>query len=102
MLGEIKITLNETKNNMKKQVCHDCGRELKMNEEYMNYAVESGEFCKCKKCHQADPILRNFQRTEVYSRVVGYIRPVAQWNGGKQAEFDDRKEFKLNDATCVC
>ena len=35
------------------------------------------------------------QKTEVYSRVVGYIRPVAQWNGGKQEEFCDRKEFKV-------
>jgi ribonucleoside-triphosphate reductase len=33
------------------------------------------------------------QKTEVYSRVVGYIRPVQQWNKGKQAEFKDRKEF---------
>jgi ribonucleoside-triphosphate reductase len=33
------------------------------------------------------------QKTEVYSRVVGYIRPVEQWNKGKQAEFSDRKEY---------
>jgi ribonucleoside-triphosphate reductase (formate) len=33
------------------------------------------------------------QKTEVYSRVVGYIRPVDQWNKGKQAEFEDRKEY---------
>jgi len=30
---------------------------------------------------------------EVYSRVVGYIRPVSQWNDGKQAEFVDRQNF---------
>ncbi len=36
------------------------------------------------------------QRTqcEVYSRVVGYIRPVDQWNPGKQSEFSDRKTFE--------
>jgi len=28
---------------------------------------------------------------EVYSRVVGYFRPVDQWNQGKQAEFAERK-----------
>ena len=28
---------------------------------------------------------------ERYSRVVGYMRPVCQWNPGKQAEFDDRR-----------
>jgi len=32
-------------------------------------------------------------KCEVYSRVVGYIRPVAQWNDGKQSEFHDRKLF---------
>lgn len=30
---------------------------------------------------------------EVYSRVVGYLRPVDQWNGGKQSEFQNRKSF---------
>ncbi|MFP3912602.1 MAG: ribonucleoside triphosphate reductase [Desulfobacteraceae bacterium] len=35
------------------------------------------------------------QETEVYSRVVGYLRPVKQWNPGKQAEFGLRKSFKL-------
>ncbi len=31
--------------------------------------------------------------TEVYSRVVGYLRPVQQWNNGKQSEFINRKTF---------
>jgi ribonucleoside-triphosphate reductase len=37
---------------------------------------------------------------EVYSRVVGYIRPVSNWNDSKQQEFKDRKTFKegLKDA----
>ncbi len=30
---------------------------------------------------------------EVYSRVVGYLRPVVQWNHGKKEEFKDRKEY---------
>lgn len=30
---------------------------------------------------------------EVYSRVVGYYRPVRNWNKGKQEEFKDRKEY---------
>jgi hypothetical protein len=33
------------------------------------------------------------QPCEVYSRPVGYIRPVAQWNKGKQSEWKDRKPF---------
>jgi len=32
-------------------------------------------------------------KTEVYSRVVGYIRPVENWNDAKQSEFNDRIEF---------
>ena len=31
--------------------------------------------------------------TEVYSRIVGYLRPVNNWNTGKQQEFADRKTF---------
>ncbi len=34
------------------------------------------------------------ERAEVYSRVVGYLRPVEQWNAGKQEEFADRKVFR--------
>jgi anaerobic ribonucleoside-triphosphate reductase len=32
-------------------------------------------------------------RAEVYSRVVGYMRPVSGWNKGKRAEFADRVVF---------
>lgn len=35
------------------------------------------------------------QRCECYSRVVGYIRPISQWNIGKQQEHKDRKFFKI-------
>ena len=33
---------------------------------------------------------------EVYSRVVGYIRPVSQWNEGKQEEFCERHVFNAS------
>ena len=36
-------------------------------------------------------------KCEVYSRVVGYLRPVNQWNRGKQQEFSDRKVFKIKE-----
>lgn len=36
-------------------------------------------------------------KTEVYSRVVGYLRPVQSWNKGKQEEFKMRSNFK-----CPC
>ncbi|MBN1873431.1 MAG: hypothetical protein JXA33_04310 [Anaerolineae bacterium] len=32
---------------------------------------------------------------EVYSRIVGYLRPVQNWNEGKQQEFADRKMFQV-------
>ena len=35
------------------------------------------------------------QPTEIYSRIVGYLRPVNQWNNGKQAEFNLRETFDL-------
>jgi anaerobic ribonucleoside-triphosphate reductase len=49
----------------------------------------AGEHFKCPRCEAAG------QETlcEVYSRVVGYLRPVDQWNAGKQAEFKGRKSF---------
>lgn len=34
---------------------------------------------------------------EVYSRCVGYLRPVKQWNPGKQQEFRDRKPFDIKE-----
>ena len=36
------------------------------------------------------------QKTEVFSRVVGYFRPVHNWNEGKKEEFSERKTFKEN------
>jgi len=36
------------------------------------------------------------RKTEVYSRVVGYFRPVEAWNGGKKEEFKMRINFNLN------
>jgi hypothetical protein len=35
------------------------------------------------------------KQTEVYSRVVGYHRPVRHWNKGKQAEFRDRRPYAV-------
>jgi len=46
----------------------------------------AGEHQKCPKCGEP---------CEVYSRVVGYLRPVRQWNKGKQEEFNMRKTFEV-------
>ncbi len=48
--------------------------------------------------HQTCPTCKADNKTtacEVYSRVVGYLRPVSQWNLGKQQEFSDRKPFDM-------
>jgi ribonucleoside-triphosphate reductase len=49
-----------------------------------NHGYTSGEHHQCPTCGAT---------SEVYSRVVGYLRPVDQWNVGKQAEFAMRKTF---------
>ena len=33
---------------------------------------------------------------EIYSRVVGYFRPVQNWNRGKQKEFQERRYLKID------
>jgi ribonucleoside-triphosphate reductase len=48
-----------------------------------------GEHFTCPKCLVDQPC-------EVYSRIVGYLRPVQQWHFGKQEEFRLRKNFKIN------
>lgn len=35
-------------------------------------------------------------RCEVFSRIVGYLRPVGQWNEGKAEEFSLRKEYEID------
>jgi ribonucleoside-triphosphate reductase len=48
----------------------------------------AGEHFECPLCTVKQPC-------EVYSRVVGYLRPVQQWNYGKRQEFKERKEYKV-------
>lgn len=48
-----------------------------------------GELAECPTCGA---------EVEVYSRVVGYLRPVKQWNAGKQAEFARRSHYRIEGA----
>lgn len=50
----------------------------------------NGEVNTCPKC---------MKTCEIYSRIVGYLRPVSQWNEGKKAEFRLRKNFDAKDRT---
>lgn len=56
-----------------------------------NHGYVAGEHYTCPECGAS---------CEVYSRVVGYIRPVQQWNKGKKQEFLDRQEFKIGECKC--
>lgn len=49
-----------------------------------NHGYIVGEHSECPNCGES---------TEVYSRVVGFLRPVSQWNKGKQAEFEMREHY---------
>jgi len=47
--------------------------------------LKGKKFC-CPQCNS---------ETEVYSRIVGYLRPVATWNDGKQQEFRERTPYEV-------
>ncbi len=51
-----------------------------------NHGYLSGEVYTCPHCGE---------KTEVYSRITGYYRPVQNWNDGKAQEFKDRKVYDL-------
>lgn len=89
-------------------VCHDCGENIEINGEsiengvYLNYdnAGETISIFKCNECFEKNKSLTNFQPCEVYSRVVGYIRPVQQWHKGKKQEYGERVEYKMPGGPC--
>ncbi len=82
--------------------CHDCRKKISLNGEdiingvFLRYKDPMGDYTivKCNDCYQRNPQLANYKKCEVYSRIVGYIRPVNQWNDGKQQEFRERKTYK--------
>jgi ribonucleoside-triphosphate reductase len=49
-----------------------------------NHGYLKGKVPECPECGE---------RTEVYSRIVGYLRPVSTWNTGKQQEFQERTPY---------
>ena len=51
-----------------------------------NHGYLTGEVYTCPHCGQ---------KTEVYSRITGYYRPVQNWNDGKAQEFRDRKVYNI-------
>ena len=51
-----------------------------------NHGYIAGEKNTCSKCGE---------KTEVYSRITGYYRPVQNWNDGKSQEYKDRKTYDI-------
>lgn len=88
---------------IKDKNCYDCKTAIEVEgEEIKNgvlLAYQDGEekkvIFKCNSCYQKNPSLANFRQCEVYSRVVGYLRPVNQWHVGKKQEFQDRKNYNI-------
>lgn len=58
-----------------------------------NHGYVKGEHETCPDCGE---------ECEIYSRIVGYIRPVKQWNKGKKAEFKNRKTFNIVEEDSKC
>ena len=93
-----------------KNVCHDCGIDISMDNEeikngvYLEYdkGEEKINIFKCNDCFEKNKALTNYQPCEVYSRVVGYIRPVQQWHKGKKQEYGEREEFSMPSKDSCC
>lgn len=83
-------------------VCIDCQDEFILELERKSaiaieikngaIAKRYGEYlCKCQNCFAINNKFGG--ETEVYSRVVGYLRPVGNWNKSKKQEFNLRKSY---------
>lgn len=81
---------NEALKSLVKKIC---------NRYNLPYFSITPTFSICPECGYRDgetPVCSSCgSECEIYSRVVGYLRPVKQWNDGKQAEFRQRKTLRL-------
>jgi anaerobic ribonucleoside-triphosphate reductase len=57
-----------------------------------NHGYISGEHFECPDCGE---------KTEVWSRVVGYLRPVQNYNTGKKEEYSERKKYVIKEQQVV-
>ena len=103
--------------NKNNNLCHDCKKEILVEDEEIKngvllaYDLPAGQagnlgekinVFKCNECYAKNASLTNYQSCEVYSRVVGYLRPVQQWHKGKKQEFGERVEFKAMSGDSCC
>ena len=88
--------------------CHDCKEEVQVLATWTDDGIsisggavykpfaEEKFYIKCESCYKKDNVLRDYQPCDIYSRSVGYLRPVTYWNEGKQSEFAMRKSYDIN------
>ncbi len=84
--------------------CFDCGCNITAKEEelengkLLQYKDENEDVFvfKCNNCFSENKGIKDYKECEVYSRIVGYLRPVQQWNDGKKQEYCERKEYKVS------
>ena len=82
--------------------CYDCDKQIKISDDGK---IENGvkliyekndkkvKIFKCNRCFEESESWS--QKCEVYQRIVGYLRPVQNWNKGKVQEFTERKTFTV-------
>jgi hypothetical protein len=91
--------------------CHDCEKPVRVRAQRDGDGIifqpqdggagyyptlangEKEYFVKCAACFEEKPKLTEFNPTEVYTRVVGYMRPVQNFNAGKREEYRQRQNF---------
>lgn len=86
--------------------CMDCHKECTINIERTGpetieikngaIGIRKGEYYfKCDDCWKTN---KNFgTNCEVYSRIVGYLRPLSHWNDVKRSEFHSRTMYKISE-----
>ncbi len=81
--------------------CFDCATKIEIegddlkNGSILLYEDNKEKFfvIKCDDCYSKNPGISGYKECEVYSRIVGYLRPVQNWNDGKKREYEERATF---------
>ncbi len=81
--------------------CFDCGCDIKIQDKDIENGVlleyedndEQLFAMKCSDCYKKNEGISDYKKCEVYSRIVGYLRPVQNYNPGKKQEYEERKEY---------
>ncbi len=82
-----------------KAVCFECDKKIESTEEEITNGVlvdyKDLFAYKCDECFKKKPELEGYTKTEVFSRIVGYLRPKDSVNPGKAQEMRERVDYKV-------